>query len=131
MLEWFNTKWNAMAQKIPEIAEAGYDSIWIPPCTKASGGLSVGYDCFDAFDLGRKDQEGTVSTFYGTQADLLNMINVAHRFGIRVYLDNVVNHRAFQVPGYDANTPTTLYPGFVPWRISTTRTTSFTNRWKG
>ena len=114
MLEWFNTKWNEMAAKIPEIAEAGYDSIWIPPSTKASGGLSVGYDEFDAFDLGSKDQRGSVSTFYGTEADLLNMITVAHRFGLRVYLDNVVNHRAFDVPGYDANTPTTLYPGMVP-----------------
>ena len=114
MLDWFNTSWNEIAARMPEIAEAGYDSIWIPPATKATSSFSVGYDEFDAFDLGSKDQSGSVSTFYGSQADLLNMIQVAHRFGIRVYLDNVVNHRGFQVPGYDANTPITLYPGMVP-----------------
>ncbi len=114
MLDWFNTSWNEMAARMPEIAEAGYDSLWIPPATKATGGLSVGYDEFDAFDLGSKDQAGSVSTLYGTQADLLNMIAVAHRFGLRVYLDNVVNHRGFQVPGYDASTPINLYPGLLP-----------------
>ncbi len=114
MIQYFNTSWDEIAQRIPELAEAGYDSIWIPPPTKAGGGLSVGYDVFDPFDLGSKDQSGSVSTFYGTQADLINLINTAHRFGIRVYLDNVMNHRGFAVPGYDANTPINYYPGMLP-----------------
>src|SRR5436190_10716615 len=42
------------------------------------------------------------------------MVRIAHRFGVRVYFDNIVNHRAFDVPRYDANTPTNLYPGMVP-----------------
>ncbi len=42
------------------------------------------------------------------------MITIAHRFGIRVYLDTVMNHNSFDVPGYDANTPIDLYPGFLP-----------------
>ena len=56
----------------------------------------------------------SVSTNYGTQSDLINLIQVAHRFGIRVYLDNVSNHRGFTVPGYNASTPITYYPGMVP-----------------
>src|SRR5476651_648904 len=85
MLQFFNTSWNDIAQKMPELAEAGYDSIWIPPPTKAGGGLSVGYDEFDAFDLGDNEsgQASSVSTNYGTTADLLNLMAVAHRFGIR------------------------------------------------
>ncbi|MGZ5553160.1 MAG: alpha-amylase family glycosyl hydrolase, partial [Chthoniobacterales bacterium] len=114
MLQYFNTDWNEIALKMPELAEAGYDSLWLPPPTKGSGGLSVGYDLWDRFDLGSKDQRGSVRTRYGTEADLLNLIEVAHRFGIRVYFDNVMNHNAFDVPGYDANTPIDIYPGLVP-----------------
>ncbi len=114
MLQYFNTSWNEIALKMPELAEAGYDSLWLPPPTKGSGGLSVGYDLFDRFDLGSKDQRGSIRTRYGTEADLLRMIEIAHRFGIRVYFDNVMNHNAFDVPGYDANTPIDIYPGLVP-----------------
>ena len=114
MLQYFNTDWNEIAMKMPELAEAGYDSLWLPPPTKGSGGLSVGYDLWDRFDLGSKDQRGSVRTRYGTEADLLRMIEIAHRFGIRVYFDNVMNHNAFDVPGYNATTPIDIYPGLVP-----------------
>ena len=114
MLQYFNTSWAEIEGKIPELAEAGYDSLWLPPPTKAGGGGSVGYDLFDPFDLGGKDQRGTVSTFYGTQAELLGLIETAHRFGIRIYLDNIMNHRGFDVPGYNESTPIDLYPGMLP-----------------
>ena len=99
---------------MPELAEAGYDSLWVPPPTKGSGGLSVGYDLWDRFDLGSKDQRNTVSTRYGTESDLLRMVETAHRFGIRVYFDNIMNHNAFDIPGSNADTPIDIYPGMVP-----------------
>jgi len=114
ILQYFNTDWSELAGKMPELAEVGYMAIWLPPPTKASGGLSTGYDCWDPFDLGGKDQRNSVRTKYGTEADLLNLIETAHRFGIRVYFDNIMNHRAFDVPGYDAATPIDVYPGMVP-----------------
>src|SRR6266480_2984741 len=114
ILQLFNLSWSEVAAKIPEIAEAGYSSLWLPPPTKGRSGYSVGYDVWDPFDLGDKDQRGTVATQYGTKAELLLMVRRAHRFGLRVYFDNITNHRAFDVPGYDANTPTNLYPGMVP-----------------
>lgn len=114
MVQYFNTPWSEITAKMPELAEAGYDAIWLPPPTKGSGGLSVGYDLFDRFDLGSKDQRGSISTRYGTEGELLRLIETAHRFGIRVYLDNVMNHNAFDVPGYNASTPIDIYPGFVP-----------------
>jgi len=113
-LQYFNTSWAEIEAKIPDLAEAGYDSLWLPPPTKAGGGGSVGYDLFDPFDLGGKDQRGTVSTFYGTEADLLHLIETAHRFGIRIYLDNIMNHRGFEVPGSNLATPIDLYPGMLP-----------------
>jgi hypothetical protein len=114
MLELFQVSWSQLTQKMPEIAEAGYTSLWLPPPYKASSIFSVGYDEFDPFDLGDKNQRGTIATKYGTRADLVQMVRVAHQFGIRVYFDNIMNHRAFDVPGYNATTPTNLYPGLRP-----------------
>ncbi|QJE96789.1 alpha-amylase family glycosyl hydrolase [Luteolibacter luteus] len=114
MLQYFNTSWAELTRKMPELAEAGYDSLWLPPPTKGSGGLSVGYDCWDRFDLGSKDQRGSVRTFYGTEAELIELVRVAHRFGIRVYFDNVMNHNAFETPSYNASVPEDVYPGFRP-----------------
>ncbi|MCU0750814.1 MAG: alpha-amylase family glycosyl hydrolase, partial [Akkermansiaceae bacterium] len=114
MLQYFNTSWAELTRKMPEIAEAGYQSLWLPPPTKASGGLSVGYDCWDRFDLGSRDQRGSTRTRYGTEAELLEMVRTAHRFGIRVYFDNVMNHNAFDIPGFNASTGIDIYQGFVP-----------------
>src|SRR5438445_10395004 len=85
MLQLFNLTWAEVTAKIPEIAEAGYTSLWLPPPTKGSSGYSVGYDVWDPFDLGDKDQRGTVATQYGTKGELVRMVRMAHRFGLRVY----------------------------------------------
>ena len=120
MLQYFNVSWSEVARKMPELAEAGYNSLWLSPPGKASGGLSVGYDLWDAFDLGSKDQRNTVRTRYGTEEELIHLMEVAHRFGIRVYFDDIMNHRAFEIPGFNENTPiggegqAELYPGMVP-----------------
>lgn len=114
MLQIFNTSWNELAYKMPELAEVGYNSLWVPPPQKGGGGLSVGYDHWDPFDFGSKDQRGTIRTRYGTEAELLNMMRIAHRFGIRVYFDNIMNHRAFDIPGFSETTPLDVYPGMRP-----------------
>ncbi len=114
MLELFQMSWNDIAAKMPELAEAGYTSLWLPSPSKGGSVFSVGYDLFDPFDLGDKNQRGTIQTKYGTKDQLIQMVEVAHRFGIRVYFDNIMNHRAFDVPGYNAGTPTNLYPALIP-----------------
>jgi hypothetical protein len=130
MLQYFNTNWREITEKMPELAEAGYSSLWIPPPTKASGGLSVGYDLWDPFDLGGRETRGTVTTRYGTEAELLNMIETAHRFGIRVYADNIMNHRAFDIPGFNETTPVDIYPGMVPEDFHLRRTEDgFYRKW--
>jgi glycosidase len=127
MLQLFQVKWADISQKMPELAEAGYTSLWLPPPAKGSGVLSVGYDLFDPFDLGDKNQNGTVATKYGTKAELLQMVETAHRFGLRVYFDNIMNHRQGVVPGYDVYTPTNFFPGLWPQDFHL-RTTSSGNR---
>ena len=114
MLQLFNLSWSDVTKKMPEIAEAGYTALWLPPPAKGSSVYSIGYDLFDPFDLGDINQSGTTATHYGTKAELQEMVRVAHRFGIRVYFDNIMNHRAFTVPGYNASTPTNFYPGLQP-----------------
>ncbi len=116
MLELFQMTWPQITQKMPEIAEAGYDSLWLPnPAKGNTGAASVGYDLFDPFDLGNTNQQGSIATRYGTQDQLIQMVETAHRFGIRVYFDNVMNHRGGTVPGYPGSgTPTNYYPGLIP-----------------
>ncbi|HSY42860.1 MAG TPA: alpha-amylase family glycosyl hydrolase, partial [Candidatus Acidoferrum sp.] len=116
LLELFQQTWPEITAKMPELAEAGYDALYLPvPCKGNSGGYSVGYDVFDPFDLGSTNQAGTVPTMYGTQAQLIQMVQTAHRFGIRIYFDNVMNHRADTVPGYPGSgTATNYYPGLIP-----------------
>ncbi|MEM7147348.1 MAG: hypothetical protein AAF591_19695, partial [Verrucomicrobiota bacterium] len=36
MVQYFNTSWKEITRKMPELAEAGYESIWLPPPTKGS-----------------------------------------------------------------------------------------------
>jgi len=130
MLQYFNTDWPEITRKMPELAEAGYSSLWLPPPTKGSGGLSVGYDLWDPFDLGSKNQRNTVRTRYGTEAELLDLVRTAHRFGIRVYFDNIMNHRAFDIPGFNEDTPIDVYPGMVPedFHLQTTQE-GFYRKW--
>ena len=109
MLQLFNMSWSEATAKMPEIAEAGYDAIWLPPPAKASSTYSTGYDEFDPFDLG-----DTSPTHWGTKAQLQELVRTAHRFGIRIYLDNIMNHRGFTVPGYNSSTATNFYPGLIP-----------------
>ncbi|MBP5786897.1 MAG: hypothetical protein J6Y19_03665 [Kiritimatiellae bacterium] len=114
ILQVFNQSHNEIAARLPEIAEAGYTALWVPPPTKANGGMSVGYDLNDPFDIGNSDLRGTWSTRYGVEADLHNLIELCHRFGMRVYFDNVMNHRSYDIPGFNEETATDVYPGMCP-----------------
>jgi glycosidase len=115
ILQYFNTSWREIEARIPEVAEAGYGALWLPPPGKgASGTWSVGYDPLDRFDLGDRNQSGTVRTRYGTKAELLALVEKAHRFGIRVYFDNVMAHNAGPLDDVAAGTLFPDVPGFVP-----------------
>ena len=129
MLQLFNVTWPDLVQKMPEIAEAGYDSIWLPPPAKGSSVYSIGYDQFDPYDLGDVNQSGTTATHWGTKAQLQQVVQMAHRFGIRVYFDTIMNHRAFTVPGFNASTPTNYYPGLIPQDFHLKTVGAFYQNW--
>jgi len=113
VLQYFGTSWRDITWKMPELAETGYTALWLPPPFKAGAGIySVGFDTYDRFDLGDKDQMGTIPTKYGTRAELLHLVDVAHRFGIRVYFDNIMAHNGGPLP--TTTTSVLSVNGFVP-----------------
>jgi alpha-amylase len=88
-----------MASKASELRNMaggyGIDRIWFPPPSKSqSGPSSMGYDPHDYYDLGAYNQDGTVPTHFGTQADLKAAISAFKSQGIFVMADIVLNHRS-------------------------------------
>lgn len=89
--EWYNT----IKPKLEDWATAGIDRIWLAsPAKGQSGGYSMGYDPSDYFDLGEYDQHGTVKTRFGSKAELLSLIDTAHKLKIGVVADIVLNHNS-------------------------------------
>ncbi|MGL4377224.1 MAG: alpha-amylase family glycosyl hydrolase, partial [Microcoleaceae cyanobacterium] len=88
------TLWNQLKDHSQELADAGFTSIWIPPCYKGGGGIyDTGYGPYDLFDLGEFEQKNNVRTKYGTRAELLAAIKTAKAAGLAVYADTVFNHK--------------------------------------
>jgi alpha-amylase len=55
--------WDHLATQANDLRRAGFSAIWLPPPQKgASGSFSSGYDVFDDYDLGDKDQKGGTLT---------------------------------------------------------------------
>lgn len=86
--------WKQLAKEAPELAKAGFTSLWLPPAYKGTaGGFDVGYGVYDLFDLGEFDQKGSVRTKYGTREEYLEAIRSAKEQGLQVYADIVFNHK--------------------------------------
>lgn len=86
--------WNFVASKLPELQKAGITALWLPPASKAGniGGMSMGYDVYDYYDLGKYDQKGSVKTWFGSEDELCSLIKGAHKRGMKVYADLILNH---------------------------------------
>jgi glycosidase len=122
ILQIFEARWDTIEDRMADIFQVGYGQLWLPPPTRAdSGNQSVGYDVFDRFDLGGPRNE----TLYGTETSLQSNIAAAHRAGVRIYTDLILNHNGFSDLGTvdTKGTPSTAddvtfaqsggYPGFV------------------
>lgn len=96
--EWYvpadGSLWRELTERAEELSRAGFTAVWIPPCSKASGGPhDAGYGQYDLFDLGEFNQKGSVRTKYGTRDELLAAIRAVQRTGMQVYADVVFNHK--------------------------------------
>jgi hypothetical protein len=74
LLQYFETPWDEIYRRLPEIGEIGYEGLWVPPPAKSpnaggqfAGGGNVGYSHFDKFDLGDVPQRGALATRYGSR----------------------------------------------------------------
>lgn len=85
--------WNKLKHNAKELAEAGFDALWLPPAYKGTGGgMDVGYGVYDLYDLGEFDQKGSVRTKYGTRQQYLDALKTLKEAGIGAYVDIVFNH---------------------------------------
>ncbi|MBD2249954.1 alpha-amylase [Nostoc parmelioides] len=86
--------WSKVAASAPELADAGFTAMWLPPAYKGfAGSFDVGYGVYDLFDLGEFDQKGSVRTKYGTRQQYLDAVKSLQTHGLQVYADAVLNHK--------------------------------------
>lgn len=88
-----STWWQQATAELPELTRIGIHAVWHPvPVKGGSGAQSMGYDPYDLYDLGSKDQRGSIATRFGTRDQYLAYVAAAHANGMRVYADVVLNH---------------------------------------
>jgi hypothetical protein len=109
ILQWFDGTYQTQAARSSDLFMAGYGAVWLPPPGRASGGVSVGYDVFDRFDLGSWNRK----TLYGTEQGFLRVGELIHRQGAQLHIDSVVNHNAFSDSSTAGFQEAGGYPGFV------------------
>ncbi len=78
--------------RLDHVASLGVDAIWFNPCF-VSPFRDAGYDVADYF---------TVAPRYGTNEDLVELVEAARERGIRVLLDLVVGHTSSDHPWFQA-----------------------------
>ncbi|MFN8381118.1 MAG: alpha-amylase domain-containing protein [Anaerolineales bacterium] len=119
--------WNYIHSEIPQLAKAGFTSLWLPPIHKAANlfGPSMGYDPYDYYDLGEFDQKGTVPTWFGTRKELESLIASAHRHGLSLIADIVINHNS----GADLQEVNPI-TGQSRWTIFNPKSEKFPRNWE-
>lgn len=76
---------NGVTQKLDYIADLGFNGIWLMPIMQ-----STTYHKYDVVDYNTIDKE------YGTMEDFKRLVEEAHKRGIRVVIDFVINHTSSQ-----------------------------------
>ncbi len=77
-------------EKLPYIASLGVDAIWFSPVYR-SPQCDYGYDISDYRDINPE---------YGTLEEFKEILDEAHRLGLKVLMDLVVNHTSDQHPWF-------------------------------
>ena len=96
--------WDHLAMQAHAIRKAGFTAVWLPPVWKGASGIqSIGYDPFDDYDVGAKDQKWTVPTRYGTREQLARCVAMLRANDLDVYVDLVEHHRGGGT-GYEGKT---------------------------
>lgn len=81
---------NGITEKLDYIKDLGCNAIWLNPCFESPFG-DAGYDVSDYC---------RVAARYGTNDDLINLFNEAHRRDMHVILDLVPGHTSWEHPWF-------------------------------
>jgi len=87
---WYD--WIAM--NATALRRAGFTAILYPPVCKTQSGhfdTGDGYGVYDQYDIGSKNQMGSVETRFGNREQLQRSIAIAHACGLDVYIDVVLH----------------------------------------
>lgn len=107
--------WDTLSAKTQEWAELGIDALWLPPAHKSQGGAqSMGYTPYDYFDLGSYKQLGSLETRFGSESELRRLIGQAHKSGLKVYADIVINHNSGGSLEYNPWSAQNTWTKFLP-----------------
>ncbi|HLF43011.1 MAG TPA: alpha-amylase family glycosyl hydrolase [Acidimicrobiia bacterium] len=96
--------WAGLTEKMDYLAELGVTAIWISPVSEqeplSRDGLEASYHGYFTHDFAEPNEH------FGDLADLEDLIDEAHSYGIKMIIDVVPNHTA----DYFAGTSTTYSP---------------------
>lgn len=94
--EWYSEpgQWQRLQAQLAHLKDLGVDNIWLPPGCKAGSPKSNGYNTYDLYDLGEFDQKGSRATKWGSEQELLRLVNAAQAIGIGLMWDAVLGHKA-------------------------------------
>lgn len=81
---------NGITEKLPYIKELGCNAVWINPCFESPFG-DAGYDVSDYCKVAPR---------YGTNDDLINLFDEAHKLGLHIILDLVPGHTSWEHPWF-------------------------------
>ena len=87
---WYD--WIAMNAAV--LRRAGFTAILYPPVCKTQSGhfnTGDGYGVYDQYDIGSKNQMGSLGTRFGSREQLQRSIAIAHACGLDVYVDVVLH----------------------------------------
>ena len=118
--DYYNSNYNNrysdyLVDLAPRLRSVGIDAVWIPPSIKNTQILDMGYAPFDHYDLGDKNQKGSLKTKLGDKDQLLRMVGVMKANGIDVIQDIVLNHTtgAGSISGNGGRDPAALDDGIT------------------
>jgi alpha-amylase len=100
---------NGLTAKLDYITDLGASCIWLMPVAE-----SPSYHGYDVKNYYR------VEPAYGTNADFKRLVVLAHRRGIRVLVDMVLNHSSNEHPSFQAALSDTASPYRAWYRFSPT-----------
>lgn len=96
-----------LTSKLGYLNDLGVDALWLMPVFQ-----SPSYHGYDTVDYERIDDE------YGTAEDFQRLLDEAHRRGIRIIVDFVMNHSSSQHPWFveSASSPSSPKRDWYVWR---------------